>query len=101
MAGNGTRLNFISFGFPDDDDGAAVVQLSRPIKLYGVDVSTLTVGANGAVLPYASTSLTFSNKSVPSSTAPTFDTVRLITGRVTAPSPSVLDTNQSPNASSA
>jgi hypothetical protein len=72
MAGNGTRLNFLDFGIADDDEGVAVVQLTRPIKLYGVDVSTLTVGANGAVLPYASTSVTFSNKSVPSSTAPTF-----------------------------
>ncbi|MDP3502237.1 MAG: lamin tail domain-containing protein [Myxococcales bacterium] len=72
MAGNGTRINFQSFGSPDDDEGVAVVQLTQPINLYGVEISTLTIGANGAILPYAASSVSFINKSAPSSSAPTF-----------------------------
>ncbi|MBL8934570.1 MAG: hypothetical protein JNM69_08445 [Archangium sp.] len=72
LAGSGTRLNFVDGTTPDDDEGIAVIQLARPIKLFGSDITVLTIGANGAVLPYLATSVTFSNKSTPSSSAPIF-----------------------------
>jgi hypothetical protein len=72
IASSGTRISFLSNGVANSDEGVAVVQLARAIKLYGIDVSTLTIGANGAVLPYASTSLSFLNKSAPSTSSPTF-----------------------------
>lgn len=67
LAGTGTLVTL-----SDLDDGVAVVQLPRPIRTFGATISSLTIGANGGVLPYADSSFTFSNKSTPNGSSPVF-----------------------------
>lgn len=68
LASSGTLLTLTNL-----DDGVIQVQLTRPLELFGASISTLTIGANGGILPYGATSFTFSNKSTPSGgSSPTF-----------------------------
>lgn len=67
LAGSGTALTLSS-----QDDGSAVVTLPRPITLYGSQITSLAIGANGGILPNSSSSLSLSNKSLPSASTPVF-----------------------------
>ncbi|MBM4780589.1 MAG: hypothetical protein GQE15_23065 [Archangiaceae bacterium] len=67
LAGTGTALTLSSL-----DDGSAVVTLARPITLYGAQITSLAVGSNGGIIPNSTSSLTLSNKSLPSSSSPVF-----------------------------
>lgn len=67
LAGTGTALTLSAVAL---DDGSAVVTLARPITLYGNRITSFAVGSNGGVLPNSSSSLSLSNKAVPSAASP-------------------------------